>query len=77
MRIYLEFIEILTEGSTEEPDFIRVDVTDYSADDLNAMISYFIELAQYYSNCIIQKHYCYHEDGKPCSILMFYTRNEG
>jgi hypothetical protein len=74
MRIYLEFIEILSEGSMEEPDFIRVDVTDYSADDLNAMISYFRELAQYYSNCVIQKHYCYHEDDLPCSIDVLYQK---
>jgi hypothetical protein len=73
MRIYLEFIEMMTEG-TEEPDFIRVDVTDYSADDLNVMISYFIELTQYYDRCTIQKHYCYHEDGKPCYVEMIYQK---
>ena len=74
MRVYLEFMEILPGESTEEPDFIRVDVTDYSADDLNTMTSYFIELSQYYSNCIIRKHYCYHEDGKPCYIEMIYQK---
>jgi len=74
MRVYLEFIEILPEGSTEEPDFIRVDVTDYSADDMNAMVSYFIELAQYYSSCVIQKHCCYHEDDKPCYVEIIYQK---
>jgi len=74
MRVYLEFIEILPEETTEEPDFIRVDVTDYSTDDLNTMISYFIELAQYYDHCTIQKHYCYHDDGKPCSINVLYQK---
>jgi hypothetical protein len=73
MRVYLEFIEILPEEGTE-PDFIRVDITDYSADDLNTMISHFIELAQYYNRCVIQKHYCYHEDGKPCSIDVLYQK---
>ena len=74
MRIYLEFIEILPEGSTEEPDLIRVDVTDYSADDLNTMVSYLMELAQYYDHCIIQKHYCYHEDGGSCYVDVVYQK---
>jgi len=63
MRIYLEFYEIAEEG---ESDFIRIDVTDWSDEDIEEAINLLIEHAQNYSSCMIQKHYCYHDEGKSC-----------
>jgi hypothetical protein len=70
MRIYLELFEILSEGSTEEPDFIRVDVTDWSKTDIDSAIELLKEHAQIYEHYVIQMHYCFHEENKPCNILL-------
>jgi len=68
MRIYLELIELLPEGLTEEPDFIRIDVTDWNKEDVDTAIQFLKEHAKVYEHYIIQIHYCYHEESKPCSV---------
>ena len=50
----------------EEPDFIRVDVTEWSRDDVDAAINLLLDQAQAYEHFTLQKHYCYHEEGEPC-----------
>jgi hypothetical protein len=74
MRIYLELIEVLPEGSAEEADFIRIDVTDWSKKDVDQVIQLLKEQAEQYEHYIIQMHYCYHEEGKPCSIAVIESK---
>jgi hypothetical protein len=66
MRIYLELIEALEEASTEEADFIRIDVMGWSPDDVDAAINLLLDQAQAYEHFTLQKHYCGHEEGEPC-----------
>jgi len=66
MRIYLELMEILEEIATEEPDFIRVDVTEWSPKDVDVAINLLLDQAQAYKHFTLQKHYCGHEEGEPC-----------
>jgi hypothetical protein len=70
MRIYLELFEILSEGSTEEPDFIRIDVTDWSQSDIGDAIQLLKEHAQSYDHYVIQIHYCRHDEYKSCNIVI-------
>jgi predicted alpha/beta hydrolase len=65
MRIYLEFFE-LTESA--EQDFIRIDITEWSREDIDLAIQLMREHAQTYEYYILQVHYCGHEEGLPCSV---------
>ena len=69
MRIYYELFEILPEGSAEEPDFIRVDVTDYSDEErevvMDSILSYARDNCEHY---VVQIHHCYHDEGGSCII---------
>ena len=68
MRIYLELVEVLPPDSTEEPDFIRVDVTDWSKEDVDNAIQLLREHAKQYQAYILQIHYCNHDSGGTCSF---------
>jgi hypothetical protein len=71
MRIYLELFEVLTEGSTEEADSIRIDVTDWSQADIDSAIQLLREHArQSYEHYVLQMHYCYHDESKTCSVVV-------
>jgi hypothetical protein len=72
MRVYLELIETPPEGSTEEADFIRIDITDWNKNDVDSAISLLREHAKIYSNYIIQLHYCYHDEEptKSCNVII-------
>jgi hypothetical protein len=70
MRIYRELFEVLPEGSAEEPDFIRVDVTEWEERDVDSAIALLREHARVYEHCTLQIHYCYHEEGGPCSVAV-------
>ena len=71
MRTYLELFEVLLEGSTEEPDTIRIDVTGWSQADIDSAIALLKEHARKsYEHYVLQVHYCYHEEGKPCSVVV-------
>jgi hypothetical protein len=71
MRVYLELFEVLPEGSTEEADFIRIDVTEWSREDVEVAIQLLREHARLsYEHYVLQVHYCYHDESKPCSIVL-------
>jgi len=74
MRIYLELTEILPEGFTEEADFIRIDITNWGKEDVDTAIELLKEHARVYEHYVIQVHYCYHEEGKPCSVEVVEVR---
>jgi hypothetical protein len=66
MRIYLELIEAAGE-ELAEADFIRVDVTDWSDSDVNSAVDLLKQQATVYEHYILQRHYCYHDEGKSCT----------
>jgi hypothetical protein len=68
MRIYLELIEPPSERAGGETDFIRIDVTGWSAGDVEQAISLLREHARAYGSYVLQRHYCGHDSGVPCSI---------
>ena len=69
MRRYLELFEI-SEASTEELDFIRIDITEWSSRDIEEAIRLLIEHArETYENYVIQIHDCYHEEGESCIVV--------
>lgn len=64
MRVYLELIEIT---EVEEPDFIRVDVTEWDPGDVEEAVRLLREHAEgSYASYVLQRHFCYHEEGLPC-----------
>jgi len=70
MRIYLELREVPPERSYEEPDFIRIDVTEWSAEDVDALIELLEEHAGRYSHAVIVQHFCRHEEQERCHAVM-------
>jgi hypothetical protein len=71
MRIYLELYEVLPEGYSEEADFIRIDVTDWSKEDIDSAILLLKDHArQSYEHYVLQIHYCYHDESKTCSAVV-------
>jgi hypothetical protein len=68
MRTYLELIEAQEEATTEEPDFIRIDITGWSQDDIDAAINLLKDQAQAYAHYTLQRHYCYHEELGVCYV---------
>jgi hypothetical protein len=70
MRIYLELFESPPEGSGEEADFIRIDVTDWGKEDVDTAIQLIKEHAQIYDHYVLQIHYCRHEEGEPCNTTI-------
>jgi len=66
MRLYLELIEV-TEA--KEPDFIRIDITEWDPRDVEEAMELLKEHARAaYTSYILQKHYCYHDENKPCVV---------
>lgn len=67
MRLYYECFEILPEDTTEEPDFVRIDITDKSeaerAEILSAIKEQFKD-----KKYILRLHYCKHEEHEPCVV---------
>jgi len=75
MRTYLELYEILPPDSIEESDFIRIDITEWSRKDVDEAIQLLRQHAsESYSNYILQLHYCYHDEGKPCSTTVIESK---
>jgi len=74
MRVYLELIEVLPPTSTATPDFIRIDVTDWSQDDINTAIQQLMQQAQAYQSYILRVHYCRHDEGRPCAFALLSSR---
>jgi hypothetical protein len=69
MRIYLELFELVgQEQGEEEPDFIRIDITEWEKSDVETAVQLLREHAgQSYEHYILQIHYCRHEEGESCS----------
>jgi hypothetical protein len=74
MRVYLELIEVLPPYSTATPDFIRIDVTNWSQDDINTAIQQLMQQAQVYQSYILRVHYCRHDEGKPCAFTLLSSK---
>jgi hypothetical protein len=71
MRVYLELYEVLPEGSAEEADFIRIDVTEWSREDVEVAIQLLREHARLsYEHYTLQVHYCHHDESKSCSVVV-------
>jgi len=77
MRRYLELIEVSPEGVAEEPDFIRVDVTDWRPIDVEEALRLLKEHAEVYDSYVIQFHDCYHEEGQLCTLMVVESRARG
>jgi hypothetical protein len=74
LRVYVEAYEQLPPEATEEPDFIRVDVTGMDEAGVQDVINIVRELMSG-TSYILQLHYCYHDEDpiKPCSITVLET----
>jgi hypothetical protein len=71
LRVYVEAYEQLPPEATEEPDFVRIDVTgmdEAGVQDVINVVREFMKGTSY----ILQLHYCYHDEDpvKPCSIVV-------
>jgi hypothetical protein len=71
LRVYVEAYEQLPPESTEEPDFIRIDVTGLSEGEVRDVIDVVRELMKG-TSYTLQLHYCYHDEEpvKPCNIVV-------
>ena len=69
-RILIEGFEVFAnpEESTAEPEFIRVDVTDMSEEDVKAVIDEIRKLLSDKEHYKIQKHICKHDEGLSCEV---------
>jgi len=74
MRVYLELIEVLPPGSAKAPNFIRIDVTGWSQEDINAAIQLLRQQAQVYQAYVLRVHHCRHDEGRPCSFTLLDSR---
>jgi len=77
VRRYLELFEKpeASEESYTDMDFIRIDVTDYSREDLDEALDALRELADAsYKHYTIQLHYCYHDVGGVCRVEVISER---
>jgi len=74
MRIYLELFEIAPPDSNNPGDFVRVDVTGWDQGEVDNAIQLLKEHAQAYDHYVLQIHYCYHDEGKPCTITIIDSR---
>lgn len=67
MRLYYECIELLPEDSMEEPDFVRIDITDKSEDEKKEILSAIKE--QFAGKkYMLRLHYCKHEEQELCVV---------
>jgi len=70
MKTYIELFEI---SEDPEPDFVRVEVTDWSIEDIYTLIGYLKDFAvQNYKNFLLQRHFCFHDVGKPCTTEVLF-----
>ena len=70
MRRYLELFEI-SETTIEELDFIRIDITEWSSEDVEEALNLLLEHARsIYEHYTIQIHECRHEEEEPCSTVV-------
>ncbi|MCW3140573.1 MAG: hypothetical protein N2V72_00110 [Methanophagales archaeon] len=68
MRIYYECFELLPEGAAEEePDFVRVDITDKTESEKAEILDAIKEQFEGKKH-ILRLHYCKHDEHKPCEV---------
>jgi hypothetical protein len=74
LRVYVEAIETPPPEATEEPDFIRIDVTGMDEAGVQEVISIVRELMKD-TSYILQLHYCYHDEEpvNPCYVVVLET----
>ena len=66
MRLYYECIEVLPEDTTEEePDFVRIDITDKSEDERAEILDVIKEQFKG-KKYMLRLHKCRHDENKPC-----------
>ena len=70
MRVYYECFEILPEDTTEEPDFVRIDITDKSETEKKEILSAIKEQFEG-KKYMLRLHYCKHDQYKPepCELV--------
>jgi hypothetical protein len=73
MRLYLELIEVVPTG-TVEGDFIRIDVTGWSDEDVRLAAELLREHAKVYEHYRLQRHYCRHDEGEACEAEVLEER---
>jgi len=74
MRRYLELFEI-SESIIEELDFIRIDITEWSSEDVEEALNLLLEHARsIYEHYTIQIHECRHEEEESCSTIIIESR---
>jgi len=68
VRVYYECLELLPEDTTEEePDFVRIDITDKSEDEKKEILSAIKE--QFAGKkYMLRLHKCKHEEYEPCVV---------
>ena len=70
MRVYVELHEVV-ESEDIEPDLVRIDVTDWSKEDIDTLVK---ELKNYadsnYEHYRLFIHYCRHDEGGSCSFAL-------
>ncbi|MBI4283259.1 MAG: hypothetical protein HY663_02175 [Chloroflexi bacterium] len=71
MKTYLEAQEIISEEATEEPDFIRADITDKTDSEI-AEIKAAIEDIMAGTEYRFMKHLCGHDENRACSTEAIY-----
>jgi len=66
MRVYVEMFEVVSEEEIREGDFIRVDVTGKTDEEIQNTINEVLEIASRYEKVVVQIHECGHDEGKQC-----------
>ena len=68
MRLYYEALEILPEGTMEETEFIRIDITDMTDTEKENVLDAIKDVmsGKVYR---LNEHSCYHDEGgRPCEL---------
>ncbi|RLG81214.1 MAG: hypothetical protein DRO09_02180 [Thermoprotei archaeon] len=67
MRIYIEALEVPPEDAPEDysPEFVRLDATGRDEAEVLADLRALLDPRKKY---IIRRHYCGHDEGKPCRV---------
>ena len=74
MRRYLELFEV-SEAGAEELDFIRIDVTEWSSEDVEEALNLLLEHARsMYEHYVVQVHECRHDEEGTCALAVVEVR---
>jgi len=74
MRKYLELVEIALPGEPEA-DFIRIDITEWSSEDVEKATKLLLEHARSsYEHYVVQVHECRHDEEGTCALVVVEVR---